>query len=123
MALLWFPSYQEGENLTKRKNSGLATGTCLSKAKQMISVNKALQFEQSDVPVVTGSILDRLERHLLLCAGISTVPHTNHSTSVSCFCKKGKCSQAAVTTKWFRREFSAVLGDWELLGDNVFGGV
>ena len=69
MSLLWFLSDQEGESiLLRKKNPDLATGTCLSKAKQTIRVNKVLQFKQSDVSVVTGNILNCLEHHPLLCA-------------------------------------------------------
>lgn len=51
-------SDQEGQRiLLGRQNPDLATGACLSKAKQAVRVNKALQLEQSDVSVVTGNII------------------------------------------------------------------
>lgn len=69
MSLLQFLSDQEEERiLTRKKNPDLATGTCLSKGKQAIRVNKALEFEQSDISVIAGNILNCLEHHPLLCA-------------------------------------------------------
>lgn len=53
--MLCFLSDQEGERiLLGRKNPDLATGACLSKAKQTV---RSLRLEQSDVSVVTGSII------------------------------------------------------------------
>lgn len=68
VSLLQFLSDQEGERILRKKNPDLATGTCLSKGKQAIRVHKALEFEQLDISVIAGNILNCLEHHPLLCA-------------------------------------------------------